>query len=653
MKPICRLLAGVFLAGIAMPAAAEYPIRPVPFSAVNLADGFWAPRLETNRTVTIPFALKMNEETGRVDNFRKAARLLSGPHLGKRYNDSDVYKAMEAAAYSLSLREDPALKKQLAALVDLVVAAQESDGYLYTGRTIDPTHPAAGAGAERWSLLRVSHELYCVGHMYEAAVAYFQATGERDLLAVALKNAELLLRTFGPDKIRAFPGHQEIEIGLAKLFRVSDDRRYLDLARFFLDQRGRNLPLHAFPPDSPFIVYNQREYMQDHLPVLEQTEAAGHAVRAAYMYAGMADVAALAGYPEYAEAGNRLWENVIGKKIYLTGGIGSCSETEGFGGDYELPNDAYAETCAAVGNALWNQRLFLLHGDGRYIDVLERIVYNGLLAGVSFSGDRFFYQNPLESRGYYSRSPWFEVACCPANVARFLPSLPGYFYATVAKGDRLFVNLFAASSARIDLDGREISVRQETRYPWEGRVRITVSPEIPFTFTLAVRIPGWSRNQPLPGSLYRYVDDLSGRTLLKVNDRPFPLVLEKGYALIHRLWKSNDRLEIDLPLDVRRVVCRGEVRENRGRVALERGPLVYCLEGADNGGRVFDLRICDADELQTEDRPDFLNGVVVIRGGAFRSGRENGKVIFTAIPYYAWNHRGEGEMAVWLPRLFK
>ncbi len=647
----CVLLA---LPALASPENKDYPIHPVDFTRVVIDDAFWKPRLETNRLVTIPYAFTKNEETGRVDNFRKAARLMQGPHLGKRYNDSDVFKAMEGAAYTLRLKPDPLLHDKLRELIRIIGAAQEPDGYLYTARTIDPAHPAPGAGPERWSLLRVSHELYNVGHMYEAAVAYFQATGEKDFLDIATKNAALLLAVFGPDKMHAFPGHQEIEIGLAKLFRVSGNRRYLDLAKFFLDQRGRGLPLHIFPPDSPFIMYNQREYMQDHLPVLEQTEAVGHAVRASYMYAGMADVAALGGYPEYVKAIDTLWENVVGKKLYLTGGIGARGDGEAFGPAYALPNAwAYAETCAAVGNALWNQRLFLLHGDSRYIDILERIIYNGLISGVSLSGDRFFYQNPLESAGHFSRSPWFEVACCPGNVARFLPSVPGYVYAT--RADAVYVNLFVNGSATVDTAGGPVSIRQETRYPWSGKVDLLIHPKNKGRWTLCIRIPGWAQGRPVPSDLYRYLDPVAEPVLLKVNGRKTRLDMDRGYARIRRAWVAGDRVEMNLPMPLRRVVANDSVKDDNGKVALERGPLVYCAEGIDNGGRVLNLILPDSEPLNSEFRPDLLGGVIVLSGKAHvleqgPDGPVKKEIAFSAIPYHVWANRGAGEMAVWFPR---
>ncbi len=642
--------------GLAAPAR-DYPIRPVAFTDVTLTDAFWAPRLETNRTVSVPYALRMIEETGRVDNFRKAAHLLNGPTTGRRFNDSDVFKAMEAAAYTLRLHADPRLEKTLDDLVAVIGKAQEPDGYLYTTRTADPAHPAAGAGPERWSNLRVSHELYNVGHMYEAAVAHFQATGKRTFLAVAEKNAALLLRTFGtgPGQRRGFPGHQEIEIGLAKLYRATGRRAYLDLAKFFLDERGRYFGGERHAPGDPFAVYDSDEYLQNHKPVLEQDQAVGHAVRAMYMDSGMADVAALGGYPEYAAAIDRLWLDVAGRKQYLTGGIGARSGSEAFGDAYELPNaEAYAETCAAIGNAFWNYRLFLLHGDAKYMDVFERVLYNGLLSGVSLSGDRFFYQNPLESAGGYERSPWFEVSCCPPNMTRFLPSLPGYVYAT--RDDVVYVNLFIAGSGRVALPGRALVLTQETRYPWDGSVLLTVAPDKPGPFELAVRIPGWARGQAMPTDLYRFLDAAAGDPALKVDGKPIAVDLRDGYARIRRKWKSGDTVELVLPMPVRRVVAADPVAEDAGRVALQRGPVVFAVEGVDNGGGVFDLVLPDGAPLAAGFRPDLVNGVVAIAGDAAAVSKTSaGKAVerprpLLAIPYYAWANRGGGQMLVWLPR---
>jgi len=635
--------------------AKDYPVRPVSFTDVKITDAFWAPRLETNRTVSVPYALRMNEETGRVDNFRKAARLMTGPYKGKRYNDSDIYKAMEGAAYTLMLHPDPDLRRRLDDLVTIIGRAQEPDGYLYTTRTIDPAHPAPGAGRERWSNLRVSHELYNVGHMYEAAVAHYQATGTRAFLDIAVKNADFLGRTFGPGLRRGFSGHQEIEIGLAKLFRVTGNRAYLDLAKFFLDERGHYFNGEKHVPGDPFAMYDSDEYLQNHKPVLEQDEAVGHAVRAMYMYSGMADVAALGGYPDYVKAIDRLWENVVGRKMYLTGGVGSQDGTEGFGPNYELPNTAYAETCASIGNAFWNERLFLLHGESKYIDVMERIIYNGLLSGVSLGGDRFFYQNPLESAGGYVRSPWFEVACCPPNVTRFLPSLPGYVYAV--KGDTVFVNLFIGSAARMGVGGRTVALSQDTRYPWDGAVTIGVTPEGgPAEFEVAVRIPGWARNEAVPGDLYAFADRPAEAPALKVNGRPVTIDPGAGYARIRRTWKGGDVIELFLPMPVRRVTANNLVGADGGMMALQRGPIVFCAESADNGADVLEMVVPDAAGLQASFRPDLLGGVQVVKGRADvyvkdKDGKAGRRTLdFQAVPYFAWANRGGGAMAVWLPR---
>jgi DUF1680 family protein len=662
-------LAGAVL--IAGQASSDYPLEPVPFGSVRVVDDFWLPRIETNRTVTIPYILDMNDKTGRVDNFRKAAGLMKGPHTGKRYNDSDVFKIMEAASYTLQAHPDPALEKRLDDLIAVIGQAQEPDGYLYTARRVDPQHPAPGAGAERWSNLRVSHELYNMGHLYEAAVAYYDATGKRSFLDIAVKNADLLLKTFGPDKRRGFPGHQEIEIGLAKLYRATGNYAYVELAKFFLDERGHYYQGEHYAPNDPFAIYNSDVYLQNHKPVLAQDEAVGHAVRAVYMYSAMADAAALTGSPEYAKAGDRLWENVVSKKMYLTGGIGARDETEAFGDAYELPNrTAYAETCAAVGNAFWNDRLFRLHGDAKYADVLERIIYNGLLSGVSLSGDRFFYQNPLESAGGYGRSPYFEVACCPANVARFLPTMPGYIYAR--NGDDIYLNLFVSSEATLAVKDRTIVLKQTTRYPWDGEIRISIEPEgkagskaksrskakaevqAGVEFALHVRIPGWARNEAVPSDLYRFLGEPSAPPLLKVNGQAAELNLEKGYAVLRRAWAIGDVVELSLPMNIRRVAANDQVIEDAGKVALQRGPLVYCVEGVDNDGRALDLTLPDGALLTGEFKPGLLNGVFAISGPAFRIARGEGTrpeaTTLLAIPYYAWANRGDGEMAVWLKR---
>jgi DUF1680 family protein len=618
---------------------------------VQVKDEFWQSRMETNRRVTIPFAFKKSEETGRIDNFAKAGGLMPGEFEGRRYNDSDVFKIMEGAAYSLKIHPDPELEKYMDDLIVKIAAAQEEDGYLFTTRTIEPDNPAPGSGEKRWSNLASSHELYNVGHMYEAAVAYYLATGKRNFLDVALKNVDLIAREFGPDKRQDFPGHQEIEIGLVKLFRLTGDEKYLSLAKFFLDVRGPGKFGKKFADDSDFSIYNQDWYYQAHMPVVEQTEAVGHAVRATYMYSGMADVAALTGDKDYIKAIDQIWENVVSKKLYVTGGIGSRHEGEAFGANYELPNaTAYNETCAAIGNVFWNYRLFLLHGDAKYIDVLERTLYNGLISGLSLNGDLFFYPNPLESNGKYTfnqgeatRKPWFDCACCPVNLVRFLPSFPGYVYAY--KKDALYVNLFVAGQGSVDLGENLVEVIQVTNYPWNGSVKISIDPEKEKDFSVYVRIPGWVRNEPLPSDLYYILNPQENQVGLSVNSTAVDMDIEKGFVRIHRKWQRGDTIELDLPMTVQRVVAHDMVVDNQGKVALQRGPLVYCFEGVDNGERVIGRALPDEMEFSTELHPDLLGGICVINGNV-----PDGSAPITAVPYYAWSHRGIGEMAVWLPR---
>jgi DUF1680 family protein len=681
LKPIFLifLLGSMTASGDTPLVKRDYPIQPVPFTRVTVDDHFWRDRLETNQKITIPYAFKKCEETGRIQNFAVAGKLKKGTFEGKYpFNDSDVYKVMEGAAYSLQVSPNPGLAQYMDELIKKIAAAQEADGYLYTARTINPDPPVLWCEGPRWSNLYMGHELYNMGHFYEAAAAHYLATGKRNMLDLAVKNADLVDSVFGPGKKQGVPGHQVIEIGLAKLYRITGNKKYLELAKFFLDERGhaRNRELYG-------------EYSQDHKPVLEQDEAVGHAVRALYMYAGMADIAALSGDQSYVTAIDRLWENVVSKKLYLTGGIGSTGEHEGFGPNYHLPNDsAYAETCAAIANVYWNHRMFLLHGDGKYIDVLERTLYNGLLSGISIEGDRFFYANPLESDGKHERSPWFGCACCPSNIARFIPSIPGYIYAV--KGNSLYVNLFVQGQAGIKLENREIIIKQQTLYPWEGHIEITVNMETAkaFDFDILVRIPGWAVNQPVPGHLYRgmappthsrsagcrsFGDDISkvGRKnkvsqgisqkdekpIIKTNGQSYPYTREKGFARLSRKWNPGDKIELTLPMPVRRVLAHSLVEADRGRVALERGPIVYCAEGVDNRGNVSNLLIPDSAAFEVIKRAGVLKNLTILSAnvvGLYRE-KDSKKVEqrphrLVMIPYYAWAHRGKGEMAVWLAR---
>jgi DUF1680 family protein len=633
-----------------MTQAARYQYKPLPFTQVTIDDAFWSPRIETNRTVTIGYDFQKSEETGRHTNFDKAAGRMAGDHEGIFFNDSDVFKIIEGAAYSLNIHPDPELDGYLDNLIERIAAAQEPDGYLYTARTIaerngTPEKMRADVeGVTRWSHLRVNHELYNVGHLYEAAVAHYLATGKRSLLDVALKNADLVERVFGPGKKHDVPGHQEIEMGLVKLYGVTGDERYLRLAKFFLDERGHH---EQRPAQTNF---DNAGYMQDHRPVTEQDEAVGHAVRALYMYCGMADVAALTGEQAYIDAIDRIWENVVGKKFYITGGLGARHHGEAFGDNYELPNaTAYNETCAAIANVFWNQRMFQLHGEAKYIDVLERSLYNGFLPGVAFSGDKFFYVNPLSFDGEYrfnrdnsnERLGWFNCSCCPTNVVRVFPSLGSYIYAQAA--ERVYVNLFISSQTALTVGGTAVKLTQSTHYPWDGTIQLTVQPAAPTAFTLALRIPGWAQGQPVPSDLYHYVDAEAEAPVIRVNGEPIPLVLEKGYAQITRVWQADDRIELVLPMPVRRVVSRPAVPETVGKVAVERGPLVYCAEAVDHDGPILRATLADNAPLTITFVPDLLNGITVIQANQ-RTGN------LTLVPYYAWAHRGIGAMTVWFDR---
>jgi hypothetical protein len=636
----------------------DYPAAPVPFTAVHLTDAFWAPRLETNRVVTIPHNFKLAEETKRVKNFELAAEAQAGAQGLKfctayPFDDSDVYKVIEAASYSLATRADPEMEKYIDGLVAKIAAAQEPDGYLYTSRTIGGPPPQSWLGKERFSNLYMSHELYNLGHLYEAAAAHFQATGKKNLLAIATKSADFIAREFGPGKRTNPPGHEEIEIGLVKLYRVTGTRKYLELANFFIDARGKTEGRIPYGREGhQELLYG--EYAQDDKPFVEQTTAVGHAVRAGYLYAGAADVAALTGNQAYVAALDKIWADVVGTKLYITGGIGAAGAWEGYGPAYRLPNaSAYAETCANIATFLWNSRMLRLELDAKYADVMERILYNGVLSGISLSGDKFFYPNPLTSYGQHERTPWFTCACCPPNVARILSSVPGYFYA--ASSDKVYVNLFAQGTGKLRAGGTDVEIAQTTEYPWKGEVKIEVRPAKTAEFTLAVRIPGWALNRPVPSDLYTYPEAADGAPVLKVNGETVVITPEKGYALVSRKWQTGDIVELSLPMPVRRVAANAAVEEDRGRVAVERGPLVYCAEWPDNDGRVSNLVLADGTSLAPEARPELLGGVVVVKGEAEALSEKAGKIVtekkpLVLIPYYAWANRGKGEMTVWLAR---
>ena len=537
-----RMLAGILVVGVvacglkgagaANPQSAirnpqslerDYNVKPVPFNEVQVRDAFWTPRLEINRTVTIPYCFEKCEETDRISNFEKAAGLKQGKHEGIYFNDSDVYKVMEGAAYSLQVHPEAMMRLYLDKLIAIMAAAQWEDGYLYTFYSVPQKQPEM-----RWTNVKDKHEQYCMGHMLEAAVAHYQATGNKSFLDVATRCADYVCQTFGPGRRTDPSGHEEIEIALCRLYRVTGDGKYLDTAKFLLDQRGRT---GNRGPKGDGKLYG--EYAQDHIPVVEQTEAVGHSVRAMYLYTGMADVAALTGNMDYIKAIDTIWNDVVGTKLYVTGGIGAAGGSEGFGGHYELPNlTAYCETCASIANVFWNHRMFLMSGDAKYLDVLERTLYNAALSGIAMQGDRFFYPNVLESTSGHERSPWFGCACCPSNVARFIPSVPGYAYA--CKGDEVYVNLFLGGEAAVQTASNKVTLKQQTEYPWKGDVKIAVEPQKSGTFTVCVRIPGWARNEPVPSDLYKFEDSVADQPSLKVNGKRVTPSLEKGFARIER-----------------------------------------------------------------------------------------------------------------------
>ncbi len=624
-----------------------YPVQGVPFSQVKISDCFWLPKIETNRKVTIPASFAMCENYGRMDNFLIAGGKMPGQVKGKMpFDDTDVYKIIEGAAYSLTTLPDPELDAYLDSIIGLIAIGQEADGYLTTYKTIDTTYAPASwcPPGSRWKNLACSHELYNSGHLFEAAAAHYQATGKKNFLDIATRNADLLVEVFGKEKNPEVPGHQIVETGLIKLYLITKKKAYLDLARHFLDNRGDSTKRDLWGP-----------YNQDHKLVTKQEEAVGHAVRAAYMYAGMTDIAALYDDSAYEKAVDKIWDNIVSKKLYLTGGIGSKHQGEAFGENYELPNlTAYNETCAAIANVYWNYRMFLLHGEAKYIDVLERSLYNGVISGVSLDGRNFFYPNPLEcnlqfrfnSHGTLDRQPWFDCSCCPSNLCRFLPSVPGYIYAL--DQNNLYVNLFIESETEVAFNkSSNVTIKQETQYPWDGTIKMMISPKKPTTFALNLRIPGWISGQAVASNLYSYTKALEEDIVIQINGEAIAFSRSKGYAVIDRKWTPGDVVEYKVPMNVRRVNTHQKVAENAGRVALERGPIVYCVEGADNNFPLFDLILPDSSELMANFDPELLGGVVSLSG----EGNVKGKAQqIKAIPYYAWNNRGINEMRVWLPK---
>jgi len=618
----------------------SYPISVVNIQNVEITDSFWLPKIRLIQNTTIPYAFNKCAQEGRMESFLIAGGLKDGPVRGKfPFDDSDLYKIIEGASYSLVSMPNPQLDAYLDSIIGIIKTGQEPDGYITTWFTIDRLKPPASwakPSEQRWGHEETNHELYNSGHLFEAAVAHFLATGKKNFLDIALKNADLLVSNFGPDTLKIPPGHQIIETGLIKLYQITRKREYLDLAKFFLEQRGDSTTHKLYG-----------DYSQDHIHVLKQSEAVGHAVRATYMYAGMTDIAAINKDENYFRAVSSIWENMVSKKIYLTGGIGSRHGAEAFGDDYELPDlTAYNETCAAIGSVYWNHRMFLLTGESKYYDVLERTLYNGLISGISLDGKNFFYPNPLESDGEFTfnmgsctRQPWFDCSCCPTNMIRFIPSIPGLIYAV--NREDLYINLFISNKAEIILKNKIIKVSQQTGYPWNGKISISVDPERKSMFNLKIRIPGWAQNQVLPGNLYSYRDDFEGKISIQINGIEQEMVLNSGYIEISREWKMGDKVELNIPMSVRTVIADENIKGYQNKLAYECGPLVYCAEESDNNqisgiqvpaGTILNIQ---KDTILTEE----INAVIA----------DMGKERITLIPYYTWSNRGAGKMKVWFP----
>jgi len=603
-----------FVIALSCFAAKQSELVAIPFTDVQIDSEFWAPRIKLNREKIVPHDLQFCE--GRINNFAKAAGLMPGKFEGTFFDDSDVYKVIEGAAYSLSQQRDPELEKSIDAVIDKIAAAQQPDGYLYTFYTVNKELD------KRWTNEKQMHETYCAGHLIEGAIAYYQATGKRKLLDVAIRVADHIDSVFGPDKKHDVPGHEEIELALVKLWRVTNNDKHLKLAEFFIAERGHNCKRQLYG-----------EYCQDHVPIEDQREIQGHAVRAMYLYSAVADIASITHNPKYIATLDAIWNDVTQRKMYLTGGIGPSAKNEGFTVAYDLPNEsAYCETCASIGMAFWNQRMALLHADAKYADIVERVWYNGALSGVSLDGGKFFYVNPLESAGKHHRQQWFGCACCPVNVVRFLPTIGGYLYAHDDK--RILVNQYTASRAHMNVGGNEVSVRQETKFPWDGSVKITVEPKKKSRFELALRIPNWCGTSST-NDLYQFEDQPEPTTIL-VNGKRTKTKIKNGYAMVLRKWKSGDVVELNLPMPVRHVQANTHVTADRGRVALQRGPIVYCFEGDDNDDHARDLSLSPKATFTPDYRPSLLSGVTILNG----HGR--------AIPYFAWDNRDDGDMAVWL-----
>lgn len=628
-------------------------IEEVSFQQVTITDKFWLPKIEKNRLSGIRSAL--NECSNSMDNFDIAAGKKQGKHKSGVAADSDVYKTIQGAAYALHHTSDKELESTIDSLIDRIVAAQQPDGYLFTYWTINDL-------SKRWTDLERKHELYCAGHMFEAAIAYYQVTGKRKFLNAAIRFADYIHSILGPGKRLEVDGHEEIELALFKLYKETGEKKYLDLSIFFVDERGdprRMTAEKVAPPDhDPNANTPQRwrppSYMQDHLPVTQQFYAVGHAVRATYLYSAMADISIENKETKYLPAMDSIWKDMVGKKLYITGGIGTRQfHDEGFGSAYLLPNDqAYCETCSSIGLTFWNRRMNALHGDSKYADLVELTMYNAAIAGVSISGNKFFYTNPLESKGKNKRSTWEDPPCCPTNIVRFLPEIGSTIY---GKRDKeIYINQFIGNEAKIPVGNQEIRMKMETAYPWEGTVNLKIDPEMPIELSLYIRIPGWAQGELLPGGLYNFQQDKSNpgkEVILKVNGKRVQKIqTERGYAVIQRKWKKGDSVELEIPMQVHVVAGNPRMEDKQGKGVIMRGPLVYCIEETDNKNYFQENNetILSPVGLTPEFKTDLLNGVWIIHGNAIVSGNKE-KMAITAIPYYAWCNRDQGRMKVWLP----
>jgi DUF1680 family protein len=642
-----RNLIGLFLFVFLNTAVFAQKVTPklenINFSKVTVEDAFWKPRMEKVAEITIPVCMDQTEiKTPRIRNFEITAGLRKGDFEGIFYDDSDVFKALEAIAYSLKVKNNPEIEKRADGWIDKIAAAQQPNGYLNTFYTLKEPD-------KKWTDMSM-HEDYNGGHLIEAGVAYFNATGKRKLLDVAIKFADHFDSLFGPDKRHWVTGHQELELALVKLYKTTGNKKYLNLADWLLSERG-----HKHAVGYTWTDWRDTAYAQDVLPVKQQTQITGHAVRAMYLYTGAADVAAMTGDGEYFKAMKTVWEDVVHRNMYVTGGIGSSGSNEGFSVDYDLPNEkAYCETCASVGMVFWNQRMNALSGNAQYIDVLEKVLYNSALDGLSFEGDRFFYGNPLASNGQHFRKEWFGTACCPSNIARLVASLGDYIYGVSEKD--IYVNLFIGSSTSLTIQDTKVELRQITAYPWNGKVSLEVKPSKKSSFTLRIRIPGWLKGQAVPGDLYQFKEIKQVQLPILLNGVSVPYTEESGYALIEREWKMGDIITFELPMDIKRVTARPELKAANNRVALQRGPLIYCVEGTDNEGKAWNFILPDNEAIKANFDEKMLGGLMKLQFSAptvkiSADGLDvsTSKQNITAIPYFSWCNRGQTPMQVWLP----